>query len=171
MTSSTAEWTCRISLRLIVDERDKPLPSTRNIKFGETIRDKAQVEERIRRAQFAILNPRHDPASFLHAPVANLVNDPWTLSFSSNCISVHISGSGVDDLSFVDLPGNHFTTSPHLWNMADSTQVSLRVSEMAKTKATSRESNRWLGAISRSRVALSSLSYPARVRSSHHMVH
>jgi hypothetical protein len=70
--------------------------------------DKAQVEERIRRAQFAILNPRRDPASFLNTPLSNLANDLWALSFSSNCISVRISGKGVDDLSFVDLPGKHF---------------------------------------------------------------
>ena len=77
--------------------------------FGETIRDKSEVEGRIRRAQFAILNPRRDPVSFLNAPL--LSNDLGTLSFSSNCISVHISGKGVDDLSFVDLPGEfgHYT--------------------------------------------------------------
>lgn len=105
MASSTAEWQCQISLRLNVDERGLPLPTTRNIPFGDTIKDKAQVEERIRRAQFAILNPRRDPASFLSGPPSSLSNDSWTLSFSSNCISVRISGSGVDDLSFVDLPG------------------------------------------------------------------
>lgn len=75
--------------------------------FGELIKDKAEVEERIRRAQFAILNPKRDPSSFLNAPLSSLANDMWTLSFSSNCISVRISGKGVDDLSFVDLPGKH----------------------------------------------------------------
>ena len=63
------------------------------------------VEERIRRAQFAILNPKRDPLSFLNAPLDGIVNDLDALSFSSNCISVRISGKGVDDLSFVDLPG------------------------------------------------------------------
>lgn len=107
MTSSTTEWQCQISLRFSVNEKDQPLPTTRNIPFGEIIKDKDEVEERIRRAQFAILNPKRDPASFLNAPLSSLANDMWTMSFSSNCISVRISGSGVDDLSFVDLPGKY----------------------------------------------------------------
>ena len=95
-----------MSLRFTVDEHDRPLPKTKNVIFGETLKDKSKVEERIRRAQYAILNPRRDSLSFLNAPVSSLANDLGTLSFSSNCISVRISGKGVDDLSFVDLPGN-----------------------------------------------------------------
>ena len=69
------------------------------------MKDKSKVEDRIRRAQFAILNPKMNPLSFLNAPISSISNGPNDLSFSSNCISVSISGKGVDDLSFVDLPG------------------------------------------------------------------
>ena len=82
--------------------------TTRNIPFGEPIKDNAQVEERIRHAKFAVLNPRRYRPSFLNTLLSSLANDPWTLSFSPNCISVRISGNGVDDLSFVNLPGKHF---------------------------------------------------------------
>jgi hypothetical protein len=105
LSSSNNEWSCQISLRFTVDEHDRAIPVTKNIRFGATIMDKSKVEERIRRAQFAILNPKRDPSSFLNAPLSSIANDSGTLSFSSNCISVHISGKGVDDLSFVDLPG------------------------------------------------------------------
>ena len=44
------------------------------------------VEERIRRAQFAILNPKRVPLSFLNAPLNSIANDLDALSFSSNCI-------------------------------------------------------------------------------------
>ena len=89
-----------------MDEHDRALPQTKNVIFGETLKDKSKVEDRIRRAQFAILNPKRNSLSFLNAPLSSIANDSETLSFSSNCISVHISGKGVDDLSFVDLPGN-----------------------------------------------------------------
>lgn len=62
----------------------------------------SEVEDRIHRAQLAILNPSKVPMGFLHATNPGELNE---LSFSTNLISVRISGEGVDDLSFVDLPG------------------------------------------------------------------
>jgi len=88
-----------------VDDQGRALPKTRFETFGEPIKDKSMVEERIRRAQFAILNPKLDPLKFLNAPIDGIANSLGALSFSSNCIQVSISGKGVDDLSFVDLPG------------------------------------------------------------------
>jgi hypothetical protein len=64
------------------------------------------VEERIRRAQRAVLNPSEEPHLFLEGPDVDPLQRQ--LTFSSNCVSLQISGSDVADLSFVDLPGNAF---------------------------------------------------------------
>lgn len=74
-----------------------------NIAFGPIIRDKRLVEERIRRAQRAILRPSQPPEAFLSGPD----EDPSSreLTFSKNCVSLEISGPELTDLSFCDLPG------------------------------------------------------------------
>jgi len=59
------------------------------------------VEERIRRAQRAILNPSTSLTTFLGGAT---VKDN-EISFSRNYISLEISGRELEDLSFVDLPG------------------------------------------------------------------
>ena len=71
--------------------------------FGGIIYDQSEVEKRIRLAQRAILNPRRQPKDFLDnededKPVSEL-------NFSTNCVSLQISGPEVADLSFCDLPG------------------------------------------------------------------
>jgi hypothetical protein len=93
-------WRCVVSLRFIGDESSG---NVRNISFGDPIFAKADVTERIRRAQRAILNPSTNPQDFLN----NADEDPEEreLTFSSNCVCLHISGKDVADLSFVDLPG------------------------------------------------------------------
>jgi hypothetical protein len=75
-----------------------------NIPFGPPITDKADVEDRIRRAQRAILNPGINSQKFLHE-LEDQTDDQAELSFSRNCVSLEISGKDVADLSFVDLPG------------------------------------------------------------------
>lgn len=73
--------------------------------FGPRITDKFDVEDRIRRAQLAILNPSKEPANFL-GPLGDLDSGIRNeVSFSSDVVSVRISGKDMDDLSFVDLPG------------------------------------------------------------------
>lgn len=86
-------WKCEVFVRF-EDARGE-------IRFGEPISDHTLVEDRIRRAQIAVLNPSSDPLSFLES--TSLENNE--LSFSDNIVSVRISGAEVDDLSFVDLPG------------------------------------------------------------------
>jgi hypothetical protein len=73
------------------------------IEFGDPIFEKSQVTDRIRRAQSAVLNPDKVSKFFLDASPDEL--DKRNLSFSSNSICLEISGKDVDDLSFVDLPG------------------------------------------------------------------
>lgn len=84
--------------------------SAENIPFGQVIRDKSLVEERIRRAQRAILRPKTNPDVFL----SGLDEDPdyRELTFSKNCVSLEISGPELTDLSFCDLPGAPFFPLP-----------------------------------------------------------
>ena len=74
-----------------------------NIPFGPVIKVKGQVEERIRRAQRAILHPSKNPDMFLSGPDED--PDYRELTFSKNCVSLEISGPELTDLSFCDLPG------------------------------------------------------------------
>lgn len=78
-----------------------------NIPFGPTITDKQLVEERIRRAQRAILRPSESPESFLTGPDEDL--GFRELTFSKNCVSLEINGPELTDLSFCDLPGTPFS--------------------------------------------------------------
>lgn len=82
------------------------LGQARNQQFGKVIYDKDLVEERIRRAQRAILNPKVKPKRFLEDSADEVEGTESQLSFSSNCVSLQISGPDVADLSFCDLPGS-----------------------------------------------------------------
>jgi len=92
-------------LRFTTDANGAPLGQSRNEIFGSTISDKSQVEERIRRAQRAILNPGKPAKQFLEDDED--FSGETELSFSNNCVSLQISGPDVADLSFCDLPGMH----------------------------------------------------------------
>ncbi|KAJ7841621.1 P-loop containing nucleoside triphosphate hydrolase protein [Mycena olivaceomarginata] len=101
LSRSDAPWSCTIELHFITDKNGQSLGQARNETFGDTIFDKSAVEDRIRRAQRAILNPSKPPRSFLE----DIEEDTTEISFSINYISLQISGPEVADLSFVDLPG------------------------------------------------------------------
>jgi hypothetical protein len=64
------------------------------------------VEERIRQAQRAILNPSKPFQVFLEGKEES--QHSAELSFSNNCVSLQISGPNMADLSFCDLPGAVF---------------------------------------------------------------
>ena len=97
-------------LRKTVDKQGQLLGVPDIIPFGAVITDKGHVEERIRRAQRAILNPSTRPETFLSGPD----EDPETreLSFSKNCVCLGLSGPDLADLSFCDLPGKYFSRDP-----------------------------------------------------------
>ncbi|OCH91056.1 hypothetical protein OBBRIDRAFT_812350 [Obba rivulosa] len=103
LSYSTDSWQCIIRLRFETDAQGGTLEEVRNITFGEIIYDKEEVEERIRRAQRAILNPSTAWRHFLEDDDEDVPNPE--LRFSLNCVSLQISGPDVADLSFVDLPG------------------------------------------------------------------
>ena len=77
-----------------------------NTPFGSVITDKSLVEERIRRAQRATLNPSVGHETFLSGPDGD--PDEKELSFSKNCVCLELSGPDLADLSFCDLPGTCF---------------------------------------------------------------
>ena len=103
LSKSDGEWKCTVSLRIITDSSGQPLGQAHNEMFGDIITDRSEVEDRIRRAQRAILNPQKPAHTFLEH------NDRLTtvdsLSFSHNSVVLQISGPDVADLSFCDLPG------------------------------------------------------------------
>ncbi|KAF7341477.1 hypothetical protein MVEN_01885000 [Mycena venus] len=101
LSHSTAPWKCIVELRFLTDKDGHALGQPCTETFGDPIFDKSQVEERIRRAQRAILHPSTISRNFLTDDDEELLE----MSFSTNYISLQISGPGIADLSFVDLPG------------------------------------------------------------------
>lgn len=102
LSRSDDPWQCIVSLRFITDADGQPLGQARNEQFGDIIYDKDEIEDRIRRAQFAILNPKTSAKKFL---AGDADKRPAQLSFSLNAVTLQISGPDVADLSFCDLPG------------------------------------------------------------------
>ena len=100
-----------MSLRETVDSQGQPLGVAKNTPFGPVITDKKDVEERIRRAQRAILNPSVRHEVFLSRLDGEADERP-ELSFSKNCVCLELSGPDLTDLSFCDLPGTSFLQYP-----------------------------------------------------------
>ncbi len=103
LSSSATTWSCVVTLRFTTDVNGQTLGQPRTIIFGPAITDKSDVEERIRRAQRAILNPSTSYQTFLNGDDEDLPKSE--LTFSTNCVTLQISGPDVADLSFCDLPG------------------------------------------------------------------
>ncbi|KAF9461878.1 P-loop containing nucleoside triphosphate hydrolase protein [Collybia nuda] len=100
LSRSDERWKCIISLRRMKDGQ------MHSEQFGEVIMEsgKSEVEDRIRRAQRAILNPSRSAKHYLTIDHEDDYSDA-ELSFSRDCVSLQISGPDVADLSFCDLPG------------------------------------------------------------------
>ncbi|KAI0295245.1 P-loop containing nucleoside triphosphate hydrolase protein [Russula brevipes] len=90
---------CPIECRLrrgdgCVHTSDPRLSGQSKVPFGNVITDKYRVEDRVWRAQLAILNPRNsDPTA------------PTEVSFSPDIVCLEITSPNHSDISFVDLPG------------------------------------------------------------------
>ncbi|KAG8683246.1 hypothetical protein FRC11_013789, partial [Ceratobasidium sp. 423] len=100
---SEEPWTCTVHLRFLKDASGNDINPVRNVQFGEIITRKADVEDRLRRAQLAILNPAVESTRYLRDPLPR--PNSTVVAFSENFVSVEISGPDVTDLSFCDLPG------------------------------------------------------------------
>ncbi|KAH7908274.1 P-loop containing nucleoside triphosphate hydrolase protein [Hygrophoropsis aurantiaca] len=101
LSFSEEPWRCVVKLLITTDADGKPR-DVYNEPFGPEITDKAEVEERIRRAQRAILNPNTKPRQYLEDDETDRRTQ---VSFSKNRVTLEISGPDVADLSFIDLPG------------------------------------------------------------------
>ncbi|KAF8589012.1 hypothetical protein K439DRAFT_1333756 [Ramaria rubella] len=101
---STDAWSCRIFLRFERDVFGNPLENVVEHDFGPLLTDKNAVEAVLRRAQRAILRPGLDHTLFLRDKDL-AIKEPPSLSFSSNCVCMRITGPDVPDLYFYDLPG------------------------------------------------------------------
>lgn len=109
LTYAPDDWSCQIKIRWEYDEDDDRYDEVSEEDFGPLLRDKAQVEPMLRRAQAAVLNPHLPWDVFeemsdeeLRAPK---IGDKSPLLFSRNVVCVELSGPDLVDLSFVDLPG------------------------------------------------------------------
>jgi hypothetical protein len=69
--------------------------------------DKNLLEDRISRAQLAILNPSTPAVAFLERNVADLSSNE--LTFSPNIVCLEITGPDYSEISFVDLPGTSYS--------------------------------------------------------------
>ncbi|KAH8117944.1 P-loop containing nucleoside triphosphate hydrolase protein [Phellopilus nigrolimitatus] len=80
-------------------------------KFGPVLHDKSQLEDMLRRAQLAILNPSLAAEKFIDLDLSKVsagqkpAGSTRQLQFSSNVVCLDLSSSEVTDLSFIDLPG------------------------------------------------------------------
>ena len=104
LSRSSEPWKCTVSLNFHSSRSSTKKPVT--IQFGDVITDRSEVEERIRRAQRAVLSPNIDHARFLggsenECPQAEL-------TFTSDSVQVEISDRNLTNLSFFDLPGTFF---------------------------------------------------------------
>lgn len=103
-------WKCQVSLRIdFDDETGKRLTKIREEKFGPLITDPTLLENALRRAQLAILNPSVQQSKFVEFDVSQSSDAPplgssKQLSFSKNVVCLDLSGPSVTDLSFIDLP-------------------------------------------------------------------
>ena len=99
-------WSCRVFLRRSFTSGGANSSELSKELFGNEITDIDLVEDRVQRAQLAILNPKSPAESFLDADVD--LRTPAELSFSPNIVCLEITGPDFSDISLVDLPG----TSP-----------------------------------------------------------
>jgi hypothetical protein len=107
-SSSSAPWSCQVSIRWEFDMNDKPLDKVSEVRFGPLITDKGNVELALRRAQAAVLNPSLPATSFLACSMDELKNgalgNQKVLQFSRNVVCVDLEGPTLTDLNFIDMP-------------------------------------------------------------------
>lgn len=110
LTHSPLAWRCQVLLRKETDENGNKV-SAKEIPFGPVLLDKTQLEEMLRRAQLAILNPSLPPSFFEDFDTKSLKlgeKPPGSirqLAFSNNVVCLDLQAPEVTDLSFIDLPG------------------------------------------------------------------
>lgn len=108
LIEAETEWSCQISLRREYDETGQRLSRPDEYKFGDSIKDRKEVESMARRAQKALLNPSKDSDKFLDWEFEVSYDDDANtneLKFTRNVVCLEIKGRNVPNLSLIDLPG------------------------------------------------------------------
>ncbi|KAG9073799.1 hypothetical protein FRC06_011147 [Ceratobasidium sp. 370] len=123
-------WRAQVYIKLEMEDQGRSRWAE-EIAFGDTLEDADLVEERIKQAQLAVLNPRIDRAVFLRGDPG----PPGGLSFTRNRVVVRISGQDLADLSFVDLPGIISNTADQR-NAGDIELVQKLISSYMRKKST-----------------------------------
>jgi len=106
-------WSCQIKIRReIDDETGRAIHSDQvEVPFGEIIYDPKAVEEMLRKAQLAVLNPSVPSDKFLSLDFKKIESGVPPLgskkqySFTQNVVILEISGPSALNLTFIDLPG------------------------------------------------------------------
>jgi hypothetical protein len=101
-------WTCEISLRFTHDANGVKLQGEpKTIPFGDAITDLRMVENRLKRAQAALLQiplaPDDDVTRFLDENYIPPVKPK--VDFSRNVVRLNVSGEDLVNVTFIDLPG------------------------------------------------------------------
>jgi len=111
-SSAGSKWQCQVKLRIEFDnETHVRLPRISEEKFGDMVYDPALLEDMLRRAQLAILNPSVSAKSFVKFDFTSIpdgdlpLGSKKQLQFSKNVVCLDLQGPQVTDLSFIDLPG------------------------------------------------------------------
>ena len=103
-------WRCQVKLRIDFDnETGQRLLEVEEKPFGSLLEDPLELEDILRRAQMAILNPSVEPTAFVDLDLSSVGSEPpcgsrKQLQFSRNVVCLDLSGPDVTDLSFIDLP-------------------------------------------------------------------
>ncbi|KAF7360170.1 hypothetical protein MVEN_00745500 [Mycena venus] len=91
-------------------------------RFINMITNKDEVELALRRAQFAVLNPRVPFENVLKMNVEDLKNGvagSKPLRFSRNVVCIDLEGPELTDLMFLDLPGIIANAEPEIVNLVE----------------------------------------------------
>ncbi|KAI0820101.1 P-loop containing nucleoside triphosphate hydrolase protein [Trametes gibbosa] len=109
LAGSDDPWTCQVSIRWEYEATGGRRSHVSEEPFGAPIESKEDVELMLRRAQTAVLNlgVKLGLDYYLEKSGEDLkmLGEKAAHKFSRNVVCVDISGPGLPDLSFVDLPG------------------------------------------------------------------
>ncbi len=115
LTYHPRPWQCQVLLRKDTDDQGNRI-AAREEPFGPLLFDESELEDMLRRAQLAILNPSLPSKFFFDFDTSSLKpgekpnGSAKQLAFSNNVVCMDLQAPDVTDLSFIDLPGLY----PHI---------------------------------------------------------
>jgi hypothetical protein len=96
LQNTVGPWKCQVLLRFEKDQTGRRISAVHEVKFGPLLTETSELEEMLRRAQLAILNPDVPYASFVDfdtstvVPGQPLFGDKVSLQFSSNVVALDL---------------------------------------------------------------------------------